>query len=57
MSWVTRFHTVLLIKRAPGWPGLGSGGAVRRIAACDLLKTDTIFTPGVHNGFLCSIAM
>jgi len=45
MPWARRFRALLLIRLPSCCPGPGSRCAARRIAACESLKTATVFTP------------
>jgi hypothetical protein len=56
MPWARRFRALLLIDLASHCPGPGCRCAARRIAACESLKTATIFTPCISNLSLLSIA-
>ena len=56
MPWPRRLRALLLIRLASRCPGPGSRCAARRIAACESLKTATVFTPCFCNVSLFSIA-
>jgi len=57
MPWVRRLRAPPWIRLASRCPGPGSRYATRRIAACESLKTATVFTPCICNVPLFSIAM
>jgi len=56
MPWARRLRALLLIRLASRCPGPGSRCAARRIAACESLKTATVFTPCTCSVSLFSFA-
>jgi len=57
MLWQRRLRALLLIRLASRCPGSGCRCAARRVVACELLKTATVFTPCFCIVALFSIAM